>query len=50
MYRELCKFKQNEVVDRKLGILYDNFITSEDARIEAKIESGEISLDNLTYV
>jgi hypothetical protein len=54
MYPELCKFKlnikQNEVVDRKLGILYDNFITSEDARIETKIESGEISLDNLTYV
>lgn len=54
MYPELCTSKLNirqyEVVDRKLGIMYDNFISSEDARIEAKIESGEINFEDLVAV
>ena len=54
MYPELCKsklnIKQNEIVDKKLCIMYDNFISSEDARIEAKIESGEISIEDLAMV
>jgi hypothetical protein len=54
MYPELCKsklnIKQYEVVDRKLGMMYDNFISTEDVRIEAKIESGEISVEDLAAV
>jgi hypothetical protein len=54
MYPKLCKsklnIKQYEVVDRKLGMMYDNFISSEDARIEAKIESREISIEDIAAV
>jgi hypothetical protein len=33
-----------------VGINVDNFISSEDARIEAKIESREISIEDIAAV
>jgi hypothetical protein len=54
MYPEKCKYKltikQYEVIDKKLGQMYDHFVASEDARIEAKIESWEISLEDLPVI
>ena len=49
-----CKFNYTDgqymSVIRKLDQMIQNFMLSEDERIDAKIESGDISLDNLTFL
>jgi hypothetical protein len=54
IYPESCKhnltIKQLEVVEMKLGRMYDNFIASEDRRLEVKIQSEEISIEDLVTI
>lgn len=54
MYPKSCKnqltIKQHEVIDRKLCQMYDNFIAGQDARLEAKIESGEVPIEDLAAI